>query len=322
MELQDARLAEQSTDSFAWFDALPAAAQVQTDRYCTQCGYNLLTQPVRRDTRTNVLLVRCPECGGFEAAADAGTVRRVWLERLGKVLLMGWMLGLCGLIIWLGVLHGVLSYLTLDGLTTWRSIAQQPASVPAPVLAQQIAIAQPGGNSIIVPLPPGASLLGRPITLMSQTTTYAGGFWRNRQLVVREKWDEYGLFMSTMSAVAAAVSFLLALVAAVFFCHWRRWAYFPLVYAAPLIAAVIVWLIWREEAPHLISWGGGYIGYFAMIELCAGTAGIFAGRPLVRLMANLMLPPRPRQFLTFLWLVDGKQPPPAILAPNHRATTA
>ena len=41
----------------------------------------------------------------------------------------------------------------------------------------------------------------------------------------------------------------------------------------------------------------------------AMAVGLLIGRPLGRIAVIALVPPRPRQFLAFLWLADGKTPP-------------
>jgi hypothetical protein len=36
--------------------------------------------------------------------------------------------------------------------------------------------------------------------------------------------------------------------------------------------------------------------------------GIFLGRPIARTLVRMLIPPKPRQALTFLWTIDGKTP--------------
>ena len=56
------------------FYDLPRLLHFEVDRFCEGCGYNLRGQVVRREPGTKILLARCPECGCFHPAADAGTV--------------------------------------------------------------------------------------------------------------------------------------------------------------------------------------------------------------------------------------------------------
>jgi len=243
-------------DTTPWFAALPKVAAVEIDRYCENCGYNLRTQPVRRDDRTQVPLVRCPECGRYQAAAQTATPLRPWLQRLGVFGLWAWMLFL----LWFGgfllFLSGVVSYGTLHELASWRQVPQ-------------------------------------------------GQY----QLAVRER-DEYWVwFLVAVIGSSAALAFTGAWLLVVACHHWRRVAYVAPAILAPILPAVIVWLIWRDEAPHLLGWGTRYIGTHLATQWCAALIAVFAGRPLARLLARVLLPGRARTPLTFLWLADGKSPP-------------
>ena len=72
---------------------------------------------------------------------------------------------------------------------------------------------------------------------------------------------------------------------------------------------MFVRVIWQAEAPELVDWGTPYIVAHAAAHLAGGLLGVVFGRPFARLLATLLLPPRLRQVLAFLWLTDGKQPP-------------
>ncbi len=94
-------------------------AWIDLDRFCGHCSYNLRTQPVHRDERTEIPVVRCPECGKFQPANDGSTVLRPWLNRLSAVALMAWMLTLLSTLFFFGLGQGALTYATLDELTVY-----------------------------------------------------------------------------------------------------------------------------------------------------------------------------------------------------------
>lgn len=66
--------------------------QIQTDTFCEGCGYNLYTQAVTRDKRLGLLICRCPECGRYAVPGNATDAGRPWLQRLGTVLLVVYIL--------------------------------------------------------------------------------------------------------------------------------------------------------------------------------------------------------------------------------------
>ncbi len=71
------------------FPRWPIRASLEVDRFCLGCGYNLFGQQVRQDPASRLLFVCCPECGRYAAADDGATAGRVWLGRVGTLLLLG-----------------------------------------------------------------------------------------------------------------------------------------------------------------------------------------------------------------------------------------
>ncbi|MCH8878396.1 MAG: hypothetical protein IID34_00760 [Planctomycetes bacterium] len=105
----------------------PILAYVEVDRYCPHCAYNLRTQPVRRDGPTRLLVARCPECGAFDAVANAMTATKPWLSRLAMLGLLLWIIALLWSIFGLSFAQGAVNYVTLEEFTFWQ---QGPASSP------------------------------------------------------------------------------------------------------------------------------------------------------------------------------------------------
>lgn len=93
--------------------------RVETDRYCDECGFNMRTLPVVRDGRTRLLLTRCTECGTLAYAGAATTAGRVWLQRLGVLLLFVWMAGILGVTALLGLFETFMQMITLEEMTDW-----------------------------------------------------------------------------------------------------------------------------------------------------------------------------------------------------------
>ena len=67
-------------------------AQLETDLFCEQCGYNLHGQIVTRDPRLGFMVCRCPECGRFHPAGHRTTAASLWRSRLAAGLLLLWIL--------------------------------------------------------------------------------------------------------------------------------------------------------------------------------------------------------------------------------------
>ena len=286
--------AEPSTDRTFRFEDLDPIAYVETDRYCAGCGYNLRTQAIRREPRTRVLLARCPECGCYQPAGDATTAARLWLRRLAPLFLLGWVAVVLGSAFGLLCALGGISYGTLEELTTWRRPAA-PVTQPATLPGLSWVTTQPGGP-VTLTISGGT----RSITLPSQSKYV-------RQVRADDPLD--ALFVTLVIAASFAVAFVAALATLVVFHHWSRWVYVLAILAGPLAVAVIVAMVWRDEAPHLFSWGLGYIGYHVLAQVVGGLTGVAFGRPTARGLVRAFVPPSWRAPLAYLWLVDGKKPP-------------
>jgi len=286
-------LSESEVATIAEFDRRPAVAYVEVDRFCDGCGYNLLTQPVRREGHTGLLMCRCPECGRFHAARDAVTAGRVWLQRLGTLLLLGWVLTVLAFGIGLGAAQVGVMIGTLEELTRYRqqqiAMLQQIPTVPQVPTVQRTQT--PAGTTVTITQPPP-----------QRTTTV----WQRQ---IRDNVPYYREFITLMNGISLAIGFTLAGLAVVTFHHWRRWGYVVLVTLVSVAGGVLVWAIWRFEAPHLADWSVSYILSESGAYLAGGFAGVLLGRPLARLIVTLILPPKIRQVLAFLWLADGKEPP-------------
>jgi len=54
--------------------------------------------------------------------------------------------------------------------------------------------------------------------------------------------------------------------------------------------------------------GKKYMVGFAIVRLAGALIAVWAGRPLARLTVRILLPPRIRSVLSFLWFADGMEP--------------
>ncbi|MDB5305411.1 MAG: hypothetical protein JWM97_2960 [Phycisphaerales bacterium] len=252
----------------------PVISNIHTDTFCESCGYNLHTQAVVRDERLGLLVCRCPECGRWAAAGLGTSASRVWLNRFGTLLLIGWVLVLL-VVFGLGTLFmGMLPYGYLMSFTRWQQF-----EVPAPGM-------------------PGQHLIVYRYTL--QDVPPADSQAASDQRTGRT------IFMCVATALAAVVGGLHS----VFLWHARgRWRVFA--FAMPLLACLGTWVIWNadRETVDLRQWAVPRIALFFLLELLGLSLGLLAGRPIVRGLLRVLLPPKPRQHLAFLWTVDKKRLP-------------
>lgn len=257
-------------------------ACIELDRFCGNCGYNLRTLPVCRDEHTGIPVVRCPECGRFQSANDASTALRPWLDRLTLFLLGGWVLFLVAVFAHLCLAEGAVSYANLDELTEHE-----------------------GSN---------VRRIGN--------TTIRGWVNTSAPLEVTTEYPEYEFFIASILFGSFMIAFTCGLFAVIAMPHWHRAAYAELMLAMPVIAGVVVAVVWKYDAPHLFLWGMPYIAAHAGAQLLGGLAGIAFGRPLGRLAVRVFLPPSVRPRVAFLWLADGKPFPRSRVDPRPAPANA
>jgi len=249
---------------------------VELDRFCPHCGYNLRTLPITRQPETGIWVVRCTECGSYQAASELTPAYRPWLNYMTKFLIIGWMVILLALMVNLVIAQSVLSYAVLDELTTHRRLDALPDDHPAAIWRRASHV---------------------PISQWSSA------------IVLRESHRRDAVFQTVMLGVSTLVSFALGALAVVVLPHWRRWTYFAMVLGAAAIAQGSTYLIWRSEAPYLLSWAAPIIGRHLLMQVLGGALGIAFGRPAARLAIRVLLPPSLRPRLAYLWLADGKPLP-------------
>ena len=255
----------------------PAIARIETDRCCDGCGYNLHMQGVFRDPGTQLLVCRCPECGRIHAVADAVTAGQAWLRRLGTVLLLFWILFALGVVAGFIVLHGVVTVGTLDELTHYAPAT--PSGAPPSQLT----------------LPDGRLV-----------TYQVAGTWQRQ---VRSHFKYRTAFIALLLSLAACLGFCMVGWIAVTMHHWRRWGYLIPALVVPLGVGGFVWWAWSQTAPELSEWAIPYVVGLTLANLVGGVAAVYFGRSVARWLVTLVLSPRARQALAFLWTADGHPPP-------------
>ncbi len=116
--------------------------------------------------------------------------------------------------------------------------------------------------------------------------------------------------MVLLSAGSLIAGFVTTVFCVSLLWHWPRWRYYW-IFALAILPAILVdtifllndeyMLIRQECAEHIASQ--------AAFQCIGIVMGIFLGRPLARQLVRMIVPPKPRQALAFLWQVDGKQFP-------------
>lgn len=278
--------------------------QLETDHFCQQCGYNLHGQSVERDPRTQISICRCPECGRYAAAGKDGTAGSLWLSRVAATLLIAWCLIAINVLGWGGFLLGVWPYVYLSSMTTTIQATpngQRVEWVQLPASAGQKSA--PQSRMVIVATGQPAGEVVRLRALWFASPDWPPNYRRERDREVM--W-----MTSILFALAAATSLLLGCFIAVAMWHVRRsralWGI-----VLPILACTVMMVVWNssEDIRLIRGWSFGRAGIFAAIEIIALIAGLRLGRPLARALVRMFIPPRPRQFLAFLWYADGKAIP-------------
>ncbi len=248
-------------------EPVPVVGHVQVDAFCEECGYNLHTQPVTRDARLGILICRCPECGRFTAAANLTPVRQVWLNRLGFGMLVSWVLFLLGLFALLTLFHGLMATGFVQQAVQFENVAP----------------------------------------------TSPSGIWRYHYIArpapaTPEEVSQYR-FQKTVTVL---VALLLGAVAggAVSVCMWHVRGFRTLLAFAPALLGVgISFLGWSNDpsARFVQDIVRGQSVICLLLETLGVALGLYFGRPFARAALSMLLPPRPRQHLAFLWTTYGKQ---------------
>lgn len=213
-------------DIAATFGQLPLAAHVETDCFCPQCGYNLHTQAVRRDPRTQILLTRCPECGRFHPAGHAASASEPWLRRLALLGLVFWISLIISAAISAAFAQGAITFATLDTLTTFVRVAD--------------AVRQSPGyhGAYYLPRPKGEFADWPTLyTLCGLTSLGLGLIMGAGSVIVCHHWRRWAHITMALAWPAATGLFMLWLWHIASY-HWLTWWGLPYIAAHALVYMV------------------------------------------------------------------------------------
>ncbi len=271
------------------------------DRRCTRCGYGLKGQPVVRDVEEELLLVRCPECAMVSVAEEFPLLGR-WASLWRWGLALSWLL-----------VVGVIWFL---GGTMLHSMCMASATIASSSYADHIDGWYLDAFDEKVSTAPGVALGG---TSRGPRVPFAT-FWVAQDAAAR---------LASVGGVWRAINWLallawipLGLVSTIYGCFWavvffrRRWLsrilLLPVLLASTIGFATFSVLILHAAGPMWSTTVAFQQVGTTMIVLsllwCAATTalGLLLGRPLVRALVRLCIPPRLRGGFSLLWLADGK----------------
>ncbi|MCA9303576.1 MAG: hypothetical protein KC996_05590 [Phycisphaerales bacterium] len=280
----------------------PLGSTVSTDRPCASCGFNLFGQILQREPVYKLVVARCPECGTIASLQEYPAMTG-WVNRWKLLLASVWIVILLGVLVGnFGAATG-LNYALVDVASEnyadllgirydeftggkanpnrysgrWTNVDLVWARDNAPRILDEMGGVLHGTNR--------AFLWGWTGTAV--VMFLFGVFWSTTLLGARRRT---ALLIPGLAIVAAGSLVIVNNAVS----DWLRGS-------TPLWAGSI--------AKHV------YIPYtvpmnMALMLIAAGV-GVFAGRPLVRFVVQMMLPPRLRTPLGVLWTRDGLKPPKA-----------
>lgn len=282
------------------------------DRLCTNCGYNLTGQPIVRESHYDMLMVRCPECGTVASVQEYPLLGR-WAGRMAMLVAAIWfaatsvfVLATSGLIFGSGIGFAdqasrpfalIIAQLHQDWLEQ-----QDPNSVAQQLqwqISQQVHI-YATLDSTWLSNNDGAALLAQ-----------SGGWWS------AATWPGIGTW-----GWMCACAFFDGCFWAVLLAHLRR-PWLMLFGLLPVgIAVTFAALYYSTDGTSMSVWGWTtaqevaseqlgmiYYGLAIGVMLIPLYLGLMYGRAIIRLLIRLLLPPRLRNSLALLWIVDGLSPP-------------
>jgi len=243
--------------------------QLETDLFCHACGYNLHGQTVTRDERLDILICRCPECGKFHPAEMGVSATRPWMARMGVMLIAVWVLALLFVLGFGGFLTGACANVHVGNYTERTWTG-------------------PGNRTMI----------------RRMTTPLVA----NVGLKAYEHWESQWI-----TFVLSDVCLSIALGAFTAIATWHLSSTKRLIFLAlpVLVAPVVLWSITSEvdDNSEVLGYIVRVIAMYTVLSAAMIVVGQVIGRPIARFMLKLLIPPKLRQHVNFLWTCDGKTPP-------------
>jgi len=291
------------------------ATVVTGDRVCTRCGYNLIGQGVAREPHYDLLIVRCPECATVASVQEYPLLGR-WAHRWGVILAVLWCIFLTAMVpATAGTIFGWSMACVDEGVRDYSSHLRQlerdgtaPPAAASPATVAPI-ITTPGSRTVII-----------------QNSMWSTGFsqWWSTQdpdalLAAAGGWRRAVDWEALWTWIPATIfAFVFGWFWSIALLHLRRrWLVVPAAVVVIVLALFMsgilgVWLMveptsaWDASGKQL---GSGLLTLTAGYSLLPLALGLFAGRPLTRLIVRGLLTPRLRGSLALLWTAEGLTPP-------------
>jgi hypothetical protein len=170
--------------------------RIETDFFCSACGYNLHALAVTLDSRLQIPIVRCTECGKFHAAGIATGAGRPWLSRLASILLFLWIAFLFAALAAWAFAHFIMDLIAINAFSKY----QFPSVPGAPWSMVEVTPADFGGLANY--------LFARLVTLaFSAIAGYGLGF--TPAVFISHIRRQWWLLLTTIPLAAAALALYL-----------------------------------------------------------------------------------------------------------------
>ncbi len=277
--------------------------QVTGERICHKCTFILTGQTIIREPKYDLLIVRCPECGAVTPMHEYPALSR-WSRRLtaaaaGALLLFVfalWM-GNAGLFCGMGIaaaegnsarLADMLNDMHMDEINsglypTSSDAVVPPAGIPNPDFANWLdeqsapaILGRAGFSGLVDYAPELIAFLGLSIVLAFPW----GLVWSI--VLIRRGWFAIGIWT------------LVILGTATFFSSF----------------ALLDWIDRMQSgAPQRYFFRPTLLVLTLMLQAGSLYVTVFLGRPLVRGLVRLLVPPKLWPSLHWLWTVRGLEPP-------------
>jgi Mg2+/citrate symporter len=270
--------------------------QLEVDAFCAGCGYNLHGQIVSLDERLGFPVCRCPECGRYHPAGDGVTSRYLWLHRFAATLLAIWVIVVLLVCFLLTLAMGGLQNGSVEEFTYTHTLSPDNRPVTQGPLPNGGGFGYTiTGTSTVVLQPHFVRTTEPPPEMNPQFLS------TNRDLAI-------------MIFVSVLLGFLLSTLLVTFLWHWPRWRYISAI-ALPVIAAglVLCAFFYDQQYDTIHGWIVGRVLMMVAVQSAGILLGILLGRKLSRTIVRMVVPPKPRQMLAFLWLADGKPLPSSMM---------
>jgi hypothetical protein len=260
-------------------------ARVDGTRPCLRCGHDLHGQSIVREPEYGLFIARCSECGTVAAMTEYPTLG-VWGRRLGIVLMT--------VMIALLIPVALLSALAIFGIST--VIFDERIHAAREALKVML-----GGDSQITP----------------EWWIANGADARRRMTEAFFQFDRGNLMLVVATSPVAMVIGVIWSGLLVGLSRRRLWLAGPVlgvialayvglaVLERDILGVTPVWIY--SAAFTIMAWPG--MGSIIALQTGLLIVGLLLGRTLTRWLATFALPPRARRLVSFLWTVDGLDPP-------------